>query len=300
MQNFILLTVTILSSVLACAVARNNFSKKCVSHNGDLYLFNTVSAFLSLATLTAISLAKGELCVPGAYTALMGALYGLATALFTLFNMMALQTGPLSYTNTIIFCAMIVPALSGMALYGELVTAGQYVGVALMVLSFVFAMDKKSDTRGMSLRWLLLCAGAFLFNGAVGVLQQVHQNSLEKGQLGMFLIVAFAVYTALSAVLTIVHSRLHGEAPTAFCPEYRRQTVVYVLMSGVGIGVCNQINTYLAGVMRAIVFFPLVNGVAIFITLLIGLVFWKEKFSKKQWIGLAAGVTSVLLLCGLF
>ncbi len=52
--------------------------------------------------------------------------------------------------------------------------------------------------------------------------------------------------------------------------------------------------------MRAIIFFPLVNGVAILLTLVIGLVFWKEKFSKKQWIGLAAGVFSVLLLCGLF
>ncbi len=300
MQNYILLAVTIVSSVLACAVARNNFSKTCVSHNGDLYLFNTVSAFLSLGTLAAISLCKGELCVPGTYTAVMGALYGLATALFTLLNMMALQTGPLSYTNTIVFCAMIVPALSGLVLYGEPVTAGQYVGVALMLLSFVFAMDKKSDTRGMSLRWLLLCAGAFLFNGVVGVLQKVHQNSPEKGQLGMFLIVAFAVYTALSAVLTVLHTRVHGEAPTAWRQERRRQSVAYVLMSGVGIGVCNQINTYLAGVMRAIVFFPLVNGVAILLTLVIGLFFWKEKFSIKQWIGLAAGAFSVFLLCGLF
>ncbi len=300
MQNYIFLAITILSSVLACAVARNDFSKKCASHNGDLYLFNTVSAFLSLATLTAISFVKGELCVPGAYTAWMGALYGVSTAVFTLLNMMALQTGPLSYTNTIVFCAMIVPALSGMALYGEPVTLGQYIGVALMLLSFVFAMDKKSDTRGMSLRWLLLCFGAFLFNGAVGVLQKVHQNSPEKGQLGMFLIVAFAVYTLFSAALTILHVRLRGETPTVWRPEYRRQSVIYVLISGIGIGVCNQINTYLAGAMRAIVFFPLVNGVAILITLLIGLVVWKEKFSKKQWIGLAAGTFSIFLLCGLF
>lgn len=300
MQNYILLAVSILSSILACAVARNDFSKKCVSHIGDLYLFNTVSAFLSLVTLTAISLVKGELCVPGAYTAWMGAMYGLSTALFTLLNMMALQTGPLSYTNTIIFCAMVIPALSGMVLYGEPVTAGQYCGIALMLLSFVFSMDKKSDTRGMSLRWLLLCLGAFLFNGAVGVLQKVHQNSPEKGQLGMFLIVAFIVYTLFSAVLTVLHTHLHGEPPAAWKSQLRRKSTVYVLMSGVGIGICNQINTYLAGAMRAIVFFPLVNGVAILITLLIGLIVWKEKFSKKQWIGLAAGAFSILLLCGLF
>ena len=299
MVNYILLAVSILSSILACAIARNDFSKKCVSHIGDLYLFNTASAFLSLVTLTAISLVKGDLCIPGAYTAWMGAMYGMATALLTLLNMMALQTGPLSYTNTIIFCAMVIPALSGMVLYSESVTFGQYAGIALMLLSFVFSMDKKSDTRGMSLRWLFLCLGAFLFNGAVGVLQKVHQNSPEKEQLGMFLIVAFIVYTAFSAVLTALHTHLRGEAPTAWQPQMRRQTVVYALMSGIGIGICNQINTYLAGAMRAIVFFPLVNGVAILITLVIGLVVWKEKFSKKQWAGLIAGAFSILLLCGL-
>ena len=300
MQNYLLLAVSIVSSIFACAVARNDYSKKCAAHNGDLFLFNTASAFLSLVTLATISLVKGELCVPDAYTVWMGAMYGLCTALCALLNMMALQTGPLSYTNTIVFCAMVIPALSGMVLYGEPITAGQYGGIALMLLSFVFAMDKKNDTRGMSLRWLVLCIGSFLFNGAVGVLQKVHQNSPQKGQLGMFLLVAFVVYTLFSACLTVYHTRVKKEALTAWQPPRRRLSAVYVFMSGVGIGICNQINTYLAGEMRAILFFPLVNGVAILITLVICLVGWKEKFTKKQWIGLAAGALSIVLLCGLF
>ena len=71
-------------------------------------------------------------------------------------------------------------------------------------------------------------------------------------------------------------------------------------ISGVGIAVCNQINTYLAGVMPSILFFPLVNGVMLLATLLIGFFIWKESFTKKQWIGLAAGIVSIVLLSGLF
>lgn len=300
MLNYILLAVTILSSVFACAVARNDYSKKCAVHNGDLYLFNTASSVLSLVTLLVISVAKRELCVPDAYTVWMGAAYGVCTAAYTVLNMMALQTGPLSYTNTIIFCAMVIPALSGMALYGEAITIGQYAGIALMLLSFIFAMDKKNDTRGMSFRWLVLCIAAFVFNGALGVLQKVHQNSPQKQQLGMFLLIAFVVYAVFSAVLTVVHTRVKRETLTAWQPQKRRQTVIYVLLSGVGIAICNQINTYLAGAMDAIIFFPLVNGVAILITLAIGLIVWKEKFSQKQWIGLIAGTLSIVLLCGAF
>ena len=299
MMNYILLAISIAASIFACAVARNSFSKLCVRHNGDLYLFNTVSAFLSLVTLFGISAVKGELCAPSWYTVWMGALYGIFTAFLTLLNMMALQTGPLSYTNTIIFCAMIIPSLSGMVLYGETVTPAQYGGIALMLLSFVFSVDKKNDTRGMSVRWLLLCIGAFLFNGAVGVMQKIHQNSPQKEELGMFLLSAFVVYTVLSAAMTLAHAR-KGERPTALRKETRGKTILYVLLSGVGIGICNQINTYLAGAMPSIVFFPLVNGVAILFTLVIGLVFWKEKFTKKQWVGLTAGIASIVLLCGLF
>ena len=298
-MNYFLLAVSIVFSILACAVARNNFSKLCVRHNGDLYLFNTLSALLSLATLFVISAFKGELHVPSWYTVWMGALYGVATALFALLNMMALQTGPLSYTNTIIFCAMIIPSLSGKVLYGETVTLAQYGGIALMLLSFVFSVDKKNDTRGMSLRWLALCLGSFLFNGALGVMQKIHQNSPQKEELGTFLLSAFVVYAVFSACLTLVYSHRH-EKPTALQKSMRGKTILYVLLSGVGIGVCNQINTYLAGAMPSIVFFPLVNGVAILFTLLIGLVAWKEKFTKKQWIGLAAGVASIVLLCGVF
>lgn len=300
MLSYLLLAVTIVSSILACAVARNNFSKRYVTHNGDLYAFNTLSALLSLLTLLVISALKRELCVPTFYTVWMGALYGAATALFTLLNMKALQNGPLSYTNTIVFCAMVIPSLSGMALYGEPVSAAQYAGVALMLFSFAFSVDRGGDTRGMNLRWLLLCIGAFVFNGAVGVMQKIHQNSPDKGELGMFLLVAFAVCAAMSAVLTLLYARKTGERVRAFDRPNRRGAVLYAVLTGVGIGVCNQINTYLAGVMPSILFFPLVNGVAILFTLLIGLVFWKERFSRRQWIGLTAGVASIALLCGLF
>ena len=299
MFDYILLAVSIVSSILACAVARNNFSKQCMAHDGDLYAFNTISAAISLVTLFIISLVKGELCVPSAYTAVMGALYGISTAMMTLLNMRALQTGPLSYTNIIIFCALIIPALSGMVLYGEPVSFAQYVGVALMLLSFTFSVDKSQDNKSMNLRWLLLCIGAFLFNGAVGVMQKLHQNSAWKAQLGMFLLIAFAVYALLCLALTLFTLR-KNEPMTAFSPQNRSKTLLYVSISGVGIAVCNQINTYLAGVMPSILFFPLVNGVMLLATLLIGFFIWKESFTKKQWIGLAAGIVSIVLLSGLF
>ncbi len=299
MLSYILLAISIVASIFACAVARNNFSKICMAHDGDLYLFNTLSAALSLLTLFIISLVKGELCVPSVYTTVMGALYGIATALMTLLNMRALQTGPLSYTNIIVFCALIIPALSGMVLYGEPVSIAQYIGVALMLLSFAFSVDRSQDTKGTSLRWLALCLGAFLFNGAVGVMQKLHQNSPYKQQLGMFLLVAFVVYTLFCLALTLLYRR-KGTPTTALCAQKRKSTILYVALSGIGIGICNQINTYLAGVMPAILFFPLVNGIALLATLLIGLLAWKEKFSRKQWIGLAAGTVSIALLSGIF
>ncbi len=299
MFNYILLAITIIFSILSCAVARNNFCKLCMQNDGDLYLFNTISAAISLVTLFVISLVKRELCIPSGYTVLLGTLYGISTALMTLLNMRALRTGPLSYTNIIIFCALIIPALSGKVLYDEPVSAAQYIGVALMLLSFVLSVDTSQDSKGMNLRWLLLCLGAFLFNGSLGVMQKLHQNTEWKAQLGVFLLVAFVVYFLICLVLTLL-SRAKGEAMTSFSSPNRNKAIIYVVTSGVGIAVCNQINTYLAGTMPSILFFPLANGGVLLATLLIGFFAWKEKFTSKQWIGLAAGAVSIALVSGLF
>ncbi|MBQ6419611.1 MAG: EamA family transporter [Clostridia bacterium] len=295
-MNIILLIFSIAMNLLSCAFLRNDYCKREIRNPRDLYVFNACSGAVSAVVLLLISLIMGDFCAPSLYTLVLGIVFGVATALCAVFGMMALETGPLSYTNIISSCSMVIPALSGAVLFSETVSVWQYVGIAFMVVSFSLAVDKKNNEAGTSLKWFLLCMVAFFSNGAIGVMQKIHQNSPHKEELGVFLVIAFTVYVVFSICMALGY-RKKGLACTVASPEKRRKLIVYAVISGFGVAACNQINMYLTGVMPAIIFFPVFNGTVMLLTTLIGILVWKEKLSKKQWVGIAAGGAAILLLC---
>ena len=298
-MNGLLLAVSVVMNLLSCGILRNDFCKKEITGNADLNAFNSVSSLLSAATLAVIAAVSGSLCAPSAYTIVLGIVFGIATALCAILHMKALENGPLSYTSVICSCAMVIPALSGLLFFGEAVTALQYVGMAMMIVSFVCAVDKQNGEAGMSFKWMLLCLGSFMFSGSVGVMQKVHQSSPHKAELGIFLVIAFIASAIFSAVLSAYYKN-GGQQITVLSGAKLKKFVIVSIVCGIGIALCNQINMYLAGVMEAIIFYPVVNGAGMLLTTAAGLVFWKEKLSKKQWLGLVTGAAAIFLLCGVF
>ncbi len=79
--------------------------------------------------------------------------------------------------------------------------------------------------------------------------------------------------------------------------KFRRLLFVLLLISGIVIALNNVINLYLAGVMDSAVFFPLVNGVGLVLSIVAGLVVFREKLTLMQWVGIACGVVATLFLC---
>ena len=299
-MNAVLLAVSVVMNLLSCGILRNDFCKKEIKGNADLNVFNGFSSLLSAGTLAVIALVMGQLTVPSLYTLALGVVFGLATALCAILHMKALESGPLSYTNVICSCAMVIPSLSGLAFFGETVTAWQYVGIALMLMSFGCAVDSKNDSSGMTFRWMLLCLGSFMFSGSVGVMQKVHQSSAHKDELGIFLVIAFITSAIFSFVLAAASARKTGLRVTVLDKARLRKFTVVTIVCGIGIALCNQINMYLAGVMEAIIFYPVVNGASMILTTAAGLFIWKEKLSVKQWVGLVLGAAAIFLLCGVF
>lgn len=68
------------------------------------------------------------------------------------------------------------------------------------------------------------------------------------------------------------------------------------LGTGVIIGVTNQVNLWLSGVLPSIVFFPIVNGGVIILSGIAAVVLFREKLTKAQKIGIFTGILSICLL----
>lgn len=299
-MNAVLLLISIFTNLISYGIIRNEFCKKDVKSTSDLNLFNTLSGLVSMITLLIICTLTSTLTAVSPYTAFLAVIFGVSTALCALFNMKALETGPLSYTNVIVSCSMVIPALSGTLLYHETISIWQLIGVILMLVSFFCAVDRKSDTSKASFRWLLLCLGAFLFSGAVGVMQKLHQNSPCKNELGMFLIIAFGVCALFSFLLTLYDQKIHKTTVTILTKHKIRRLMLFTTACGIGIALCNQINLYLSGAMEAIIFYPVVNGASMILTAAAGILIWKERLTGRQWFGLITGGAAILLLCNIF
>lgn len=297
MVNVALLIVSILMNVTANSVLKNDFCKKDVKNNADLYAFNGMTSILAMATLGVIALVTGSLTSVSSYTVLLGVVFGIVTALCSIFNMKAFECGPMSYTSVIISCSLVIPSFSGLFIPPvQSIAPIQYVGVACMLVSFVCAMDKKNDKAGMSVKWFLYCLAAFVFNGSIGVLQKVHQSSAHKEELSAFLITAFLFSTLFSALMIPVYRKKEGNV-TVLGKDKVKKFLIFGVVCGIFMAFCNHINMFLSGVMPTVIFFPVVNGASMILTAIVGILLLKERFSMKQLIGLVVGTAAIFLLC---
>lgn len=295
MTDYLLLAFSVCITLTFCII-RNSISKKHIKNSADLQLFNAISSAASAVLLIVFALVTGA-AAPSLYTVVLGVVFGVFTAVQSLTHMQALKIGPLSYTTLIVTAAMLIPAFSGPLLFDESVTWVKYVGAALMAVSILLSViNTKGDDKKATFKWLVLAIVSMLFSGFIGILQKVHQSSDFKSELLGFLVIAFCVSELYSVCLTLYYSKAKGEYPTL-----RMDLKSVVLPSAVTVGVfvalANQINLYLSGVMDAMIFFPVVNGAGLILSIAASAFLLKERLTPVRWCGIAVGTIAIFVLC---
>ncbi|MBQ2945218.1 MAG: EamA family transporter [Clostridia bacterium] len=296
MENAITLIISLFAALFA------NVTKKYYSgKNSGLYggfFFNAVGC----VTAAAVLLLWGGFGGLSAFSLILGIAFGAVTALQGICNIAALRCGPMSYTTVIISFATVISAMTGVLFYNEQLHWAQIVGILFMLASFVFAADSNQNEKKANLKWLVLSVITFLATGAIGVMQKVHQSSHYRLELNGFLITAFissAIFCAVFAV--IIKSREVKKTKKPFALNKDAVTILAVmLIGGLCVAVNNKLNLYLSGVMESAVFFPIVNGGGLVLATVTAVIAFKERLTKKQWLGVVLGIISVVFLCNPF
>lgn len=238
------------------------------------------------------------------FTILLGVVFGIITAVQQISNLKALECGPWSYTSVIISLSTLIPALSGALIWQETLQIPQIVGMVFLVVCFVFSVETKGEEKNASIKWLIWCAVAFLCTGFIGVMQKFHQSSDYKNELNAFLVTAFVVSCVYSFIsVLIMANKKEQDEKTEKAKDNRFRFVfpiVLMVVSGICVAVNNKLNLYLSGVMDSAVFFPIVNGGGLVLTTIAASILFKEKLTKKQWIGLVVGICAVIFLANPF
>jgi drug/metabolite transporter (DMT)-like permease len=287
-----------LAVALGSGIARKYYTNKSTKGFSGGFVYNAVSCL----TAAAVMMCWGGFGSASAFTVVLGTVFGTVTAIQGITNLSAFQIGPMSYTSVIISFSTLISALSGVMFFGESLGWAQIVGIALMLVSFVLAANVSSDEKKANFKWLILCLIAFAATGGIGILQKVHQSSEYRTELNSFLIIAFLSSALIcSAFAALLKKREKTESDVKSGGKKGFWIMLGVMIAG---GACaaanNKFNLYLSGVMDSAVFFPIVNGGGLVLTTLAAVLIFRERLSKKQWIGVVFGIASVIFLCNPF
>ena len=294
----ITLLVISLFSALVASVIKKHYSNITSGNMLGNFIFSGTCSVVATIVLFIL----GGIESISTFTLIIGVIFGIVTAVQFMSMQNALEIGPLSYTQVIISFSTIIPTLSGVLFFNEEMAFLQIVGIVLMLISLCLSVEKSKDEKKTSIKWLMFCSVAFLVTGMIGVMQKIHQSTEYAGEINAFLITAFltSFIVSLAVALVFYKTKMVKLVDKQKNNGSSLKLIIYMCLCGIAVAVNNKLNLYLSGVMPSAVFFPVVNGGGLVLTALCSLILFKEKLTLKQWIGIAFGILSVILLCNPF
>ena len=203
----------------------------------------------------------------------------------------ALKKGNIGICSTIYSFGFIFPTLSGSLFWNERLTRLNIIGI-LMVIPTIIASGLPASKNGQQKNintYIIPLISAMLSSGGLGIMQKVQQNSHYPEQKNLFVISAFALAGIISLLISLFAKRE---------PQIKigRKKLVFGAGIGACFGLCNLLNTILAGQLDSAVFFPVLNIGTIFFSIVSGIIFYKEKISRNDFVVFFLGIISIILI----
>lgn len=286
--------ILILLSILSASVNSTLLHLLPCKTKKDVFTFNFFSALIWMFLLFAIG---GRMHFSSG-AVLWGVLYGITQILFLIFKLQAMHSGPVSITTLLGNCSLLLSTSLSVLLWQEPIRIGQILGIILLLLSVFLATDPKSEMQ-MSRKWKLLCVFFFLFASAVGIVFKAFSYSDVSGSVNEMMFSAAGVMS-IGLLLLSGFSTINSKEPLHLIPQSGKHRFFrgFLLIFSCGILSClyNRLNITLSGKLPGAIFFPCFNGGVIVCSALLGRLFLKEQFSKKQLLGLLLGILAIVIV----
>ena len=293
----------IILSVIASAligILRGKYAKSYPMSGVYLWRFNFYQNIFCFLSILLIYLFSGTEFSFSVFSVLLGAALAVANILSLEGLLQAQACGSFAYTSVIVALSAITPSMSGPVLFGEKVTVSQFAGIGLMIICIILSPGNDGgERRAVNLKWLLFCTVAFVFSGAVGVVQKIHQNNAaHKAEMPALLLTCFFVSFALSGIRLITERgrmKKSGESLN----KLTLAVLLFPAVSGLCFAFPHTINLFLSGRLASVVFFPTINLCPMLLTMLYAVFGFKERLTAKQWAGIAVGILSTVFVSGI-
>jgi drug/metabolite transporter (DMT)-like permease len=237
----------------------------------------------AFAVFTLIFVWKMQLHLP---TFIYAGIYGASQFFSTLFGFLALASGSLALTSTIVSYSVIIPCIFGVVFLDEKLGIINGFGFILLLLS-IFLLKKPSDGKKFSKEWFTYVAITFGCNGISSIVQKLHQTAFPGRFQGEFMIFSMLISFVLFICVWAFRKKDSGDG---VCHAK------FALPAGILMGFNNYLTLSLAAKFNASVLFPTVSVFQTVFNIIFSKIFFGEKLNIRQIVGILAGVVSVILI----
>lgn len=220
--------------------------------------------------------------------ALLGVLF------IAIFNLMALtaQRAGLSVASVATKMSVALPILFGFLYYKEEVSLPKVVGILLALIALYLSSQKNEGSRKLQLKVLVLPLLVFLGSGVIDTsIKFLEEQYVGQKDVSQFSATIFA-FAALSGILLIIIK--------AFQSKVKIQGKN--LVAGIALGIPNYFSIYfLVQALRipyldSATVFTLNNIAIVVAATLIGILLFKERLSKSNWLGIVLALISIAVI----
>ena len=225
------------------------------------------------------------------FSVIMSALFTLFGGLYTIIGFKIMSLGSMAvYTIFLMLGGMVLPYFYGLIFLNEEITVMKV--IALIIMSAAIILQNSGDKKKGNLLFYILCVCVFILNGLVSVVSKAHQIYPEMGVVsnnGFVLLKNLMRFIMFGAMLPFV--KKEKEIKLNITPKMYGVIVASAAISSMAY----FLQMVCASTVPATVQFPAVSGGTIVFSALFGLIFFKEKISKKQAFCLLLCVVSMII-----
>jgi drug/metabolite transporter (DMT)-like permease len=203
------------------------------------------------------------------------------------------QQNGLSVASVASKMSVIIPISFGFLLFGDTVTVSKVVGIVLAFLAIYFTSKKEEGavTESKSLLYPLL---VFFGAGSIDTGLKILQNDyLPENEIALFSSHTFLMALSIGVVLIGIN-----------IVKFNMKIIGKNILAGIILGVPNYFSLYYlvkmldSEVFESSTIFTIHNVAIVMVSTLVGILFFKEKISKRNGFGIALALVAILLVSG--
>lgn len=188
--------------------------------------------------------------------------------------------------------AVVFPIIIGMFIYGERAAFSKIIGIALALVAVILCSWKERNHHEFNIKLLLYPMAVWLGSGACDSLVQYAKiHYFQKNGSEAFIMIVFAIAAIWGLIIML----------------FNRNTIrIKNIVGGISLGIPNYFTMYFVfKAMTALkeqyqidssIFFPINNISIVLVSTAIAVLFFKERLSQKNLLGLILAVIATLLL----